>query len=378
MREVTTESKLFDWRQGSIQAERLSAEVLSIEGYKDIDPQSTLGGPDGGKDIKCTKEGRSYITAVYFPPTAPKFREIKKKFQDDLKGVHKNNADGFIFVTNQKLTLSERTELIDLSKDKIVNIYHLERLRTVLDSPSGYGIRLEYLNIAMTQEDQLAFWSIYRTGLVDNLIEHKSKLNSIDTKLNELIVQTRSIMTVVGRQSSIFNVNDPSNILQPAVTFPSSNLTQEQVKWIHKLLMTNEKVNPNVIPGQYRKVIAWIGSGSLQEAKFVPIPPEQIETSMEFLLRGWRDNYLGLLDMSKDIKIMSIAHFHYELVAIHPFLDGNGRVARALLIQQAQELLNADVRQIFSSNVKGYYESLSKANQGNIEELAKLINASLE
>src|SRR6185369_17455590 len=82
-----TELRLAAWRDGSTQAERLSAAVLRLSGYEAIDPQAPIGGPDGGKDILCTKGGVTWTSAVYFPPTPVAFGTIKKKFVSDLAKI---------------------------------------------------------------------------------------------------------------------------------------------------------------------------------------------------------------------------------------------------------------------------------------------------
>ncbi len=45
----------------------------------------------------------------------------------------------------------------DLAPHRSVEIFHLERIASLLDSPRGYGIRLEFLDVDMTKEEQLAF-----------------------------------------------------------------------------------------------------------------------------------------------------------------------------------------------------------------------------
>jgi hypothetical protein len=75
---------LRDWRYGSVQAERLAASILRLEKYTNIEPQAPLGGGDGGADILCDRGGRLWVGAVYFPPTAQGFSDVKKKFEGDL------------------------------------------------------------------------------------------------------------------------------------------------------------------------------------------------------------------------------------------------------------------------------------------------------
>ena len=154
MNRASTDTTLWDWRYGQTQAERLCADLLQIEGFSDIDPQCPLGGRDGRKDILCIRDGQKWVGAAYFPPTRSDFVVVKDKFVHDFMGVGRHNADAFVFLTNQRLTPGERAELVGVADPKPAEVYHQERIRSVLDSPKGYGMRLEYLRIPMTEEEQ--------------------------------------------------------------------------------------------------------------------------------------------------------------------------------------------------------------------------------
>lgn len=138
--------RLREWTKGQATAERLSGNILYSEGFVSIDPSHPLGGPDGIKDLKCTKEGVSWIVGCYFPRGQKSFNTIKEKFLNDLEGVNRNNAQGIIFITNQELSLSERDQINDLT-DYYTEIYHLERLASLLNNPTNYGLRLEFLDM---------------------------------------------------------------------------------------------------------------------------------------------------------------------------------------------------------------------------------------
>lgn len=144
----TTIRALSFWTRSSANAELLSAQVLLKEGFKCLDPSHPLGGPDGGKDALAHKDGRKWVMAVYFPKANVSYSDIKKKFTGDLEGVDTNRAQGFVFVTNQEITLAQRHELSDLaSTDVLVEIYHLVRLQTVLDQPGMEDVRYRYLGV---------------------------------------------------------------------------------------------------------------------------------------------------------------------------------------------------------------------------------------
>jgi hypothetical protein len=139
------------------------ADVLGIEGYDQIEPVHPQGGPDGKRDIRCVQGGIRFVCACYFPPSAASvdFKDLRSKFKNDLAGVTKDGASGFVFATNVHLTEGERQQLeTDGARScAVVVLYHLEKLRAVLDRPVGCGIRLRYLDIAMTKEEQVAFFA---------------------------------------------------------------------------------------------------------------------------------------------------------------------------------------------------------------------------
>jgi hypothetical protein len=111
---MSTEIDLRDWRGGQTNAERLCAGILEISGYTDVDPQAPLGGPDDKKDILARRRGLSFVAAVFFPPTLQSFSNIQDKFVKDREGVLRHRADGFIFLVNQPLTISQRNTLLSL------------------------------------------------------------------------------------------------------------------------------------------------------------------------------------------------------------------------------------------------------------------------
>lgn len=98
------------------------------------------------------------------------------------------------------------------------------------------------------------------------------------------------------------------------------------VREIHAQLMQGVRGEERR-PGEFRQNQNWIGPPgcSLTEATFVPPPiPEMNEA-----LGEWEK----FLHEAKGIPpLVQCALLHYQFEAIHPFLDGNGRVGRLLII----------------------------------------------
>lgn len=102
-------------------------------------------------------------------------------------------------------------------------------------------------------------------------------------------------------------------------------LSLRLVREIHARLMRGVR-GEEKRPGEFRDRQNWIGPPgcSLPEATFVPPPvPEMSEA-----LGEWEK----FLHEAKDIPpLIQCALMHYQFEAIHPFLDGNGRVGRLLI-----------------------------------------------
>lgn len=110
-------------------------------------------------------------------------------------------------------------------------------------------------------------------------------------------------------------------------------------------------------PGEFRKTQNWIGvpGCTLNEAKYVPPPPDDLIHCLGTLEQFLYDETLPPL--------IHIALCHYQFEAIHPFLDGNGRVGRLLitLLLVKRNLLPAPLLYLsafFESTRENYYQHL--------------------
>jgi len=175
-----TWNRLLNWTKGQKASERLGGHILKFEGYISIDPSHPLGGPDQQKDIIYTLNNKKWVAACFFPRGQKSFKTIKSKFLNDIKGVLKNGADGISFITNQEIKLAERDVLKTITeKDGIeLELFHLERIAQILDNPAFYGIRLEFLDIEMTKEEQVSFFERMSTN-VEGLITLKDRFESL-------------------------------------------------------------------------------------------------------------------------------------------------------------------------------------------------------
>ncbi len=102
-------------------------------------------------------------------------------------------------------------------------------------------------------------------------------------------------------------------------------LSLRLVRELHAKLMKGVRGNV-ATPGEFRRSQNWIGpTGSTPvTATYVPPPPDQMQKA----LADW-ELFLHERDKYPDLVQCAVMHEHFE--AIHPFLDGNGRVGRLLI-----------------------------------------------
>lgn len=103
--------------------------------------------------------------------------------------------------------------------------------------------------------------------------------------------------------------------------FPLSN---RLLRELHQRLMSRGR-GSNKAPGEFRRSQNWIGGTRPGNARFVPPPPQEVETCM-----GALEAYLHQQQGPQPMLITAaLAHVQFE--TIHPFLDGNGRLGRLLI-----------------------------------------------
>lgn len=371
-----TELRLTAWRDGSTQAERLAAAILKLAGYEGIDPQAPIGGPDGGKDILCTKGGVIWTCAVYFPPTPVTFASVKKKFLSDLSKVGAGSR-GFVFVTNRPITPTQRTtlETVAAQAKKDADIFPLERLRALLDAPNGYGVRLQFLHIAMAIEEQLSWFEGSNDRVMHALTLNTRELLTIKTLLqgmaknNAEIVRTMSLLGMTAPptpdllSTANFGAEIPAQPVSAALDIP-------QLLFVHRLACFDM---PARHVGTLRKAEVWLGDAQGQRAEHLQPPKaETVPLLLDALCAEWRDNYATLVGAAADRRLYAIAKFHAKLLYLHPFLDGNGRMARAVLMQQCLDLFGVANMSLLDQGT-GYYRALKAADADDYAPLIALL-----
>jgi hypothetical protein len=174
--------------------EQMCVAILKIDKrYTNVQPRHPRGGPDGGHDIDATFQGeQKAFGAIGFVNQATDGqkdkKKAKKKFADDLNSALAAEPDlkAFVFFTNVNLTVSEKEGLVATAKSKGIahcEIIDRERMRLVLDAPDGLSIRVQYLNISMSEAEQATFFARWgddiQSVIAEGFGEVKAALNRI-------------------------------------------------------------------------------------------------------------------------------------------------------------------------------------------------------
>jgi Fic family protein len=100
------------------------------------------------------------------------------------------------------------------------------------------------------------------------------------------------------------------------------SITEGLIREIHKRLVQGVRGN-SAAPGEYRKIQNYVVNSRTGETIYTPPPAHDVAPMMTDLV-AW----LGVEQEISPVIVAGIAQF--QLVHVHPFLDGNGRTARLL------------------------------------------------
>ncbi|MBK7642158.1 MAG: Fic family protein [Planctomycetes bacterium] len=122
-------------------------------------------------------------------------------------------------------------------------------------------------------------------------------------------------------------------------------ITEGLIREIHKRLVSGVR-GGSAGPGEYRRVQNYVAQASTGRVVYTPPPPGDVPSLMAELV-AW----LGRASEIHPVLVAGIAQF--QLVDIHPFVDGNGRTSR-LLSTLCLYRTGYDFKRLFT--ISGYYD----------------------
>lgn len=195
----------------------------------------------------------------------------------------------------------------------------------------------------------------FREDAIVRTVHHGTHIEGNDLTFNEA-EKVLAGHKIVGRERDIQEILNYRNVLRFIEEYKGHGITEEVIKHLHALVAHRILADEHI--GEYRKTQVVVKNAQTGEVTFRPPPAVEIPfLFVDFF--SWL-NTVGIDDMHPALKAGIV---HYEFVRIHPFLDGNGRVARAvaLLVLFIQ---GYDIKRFFSLEEHydreplAYYEAL--------------------
>ena len=190
-----------------------------------------------------------------------------------------------------------------------------------------------------------------------------SRIEGTRASLDDLLAYEATQLSFLETGSDVREVHNYVRALEYGLerihTLP---ISQRLIREMHARLM--EGVRGDVwTPGEFRRSQNWIGpaGSTLETAPYVPPPVDDMLAALSAL-----ENFIHA---PSDLPpLLRLGLIHYQFEAIHPFLDGNGRVGRLLiaLLLSAWQLLPQPLLYLsayFESNRRDYYDLLLAVSQ---------------
>lgn len=169
-----------------------------------------------------------------------------------------------------------------------------------------------------------------------------------------IVARDRDVQEVINYRKVVEYIGDKKDV----------KIDEGTIQELHRLVV--EKLLDDDVSGKYREKEVVIRNSITGDVSFRPPHAVEVEWQMKDLVE--------FINEEKEIHpVLKAGIVHYEFVRVHPFLDGNGRVGRALsmLVLFSD---GYDIREFFSleehfdRNAEEYYKSLQSvaANNGDV------------
>jgi Fic family protein len=185
-----------------------------------------------------------------------------------------------------------------------------------------------------------------------------SRIEGTRTTLSELLMDEVAAAPSERDPNDLREVRNYIEALEHGLARLSSlPLSLRFVRELHEHLMQGVR-GAHMTPGEFRRSQNWIGppGSTLATATYVPPPIDEMNKA----LGDWE---LFLHDRASQPDLVQCALMHEQFEAIHPFLDGNGRVGRLLITlfltergRLTQPLLYLSA--YIEAHRSGYYDAL--------------------
>lgn len=177
-----------------------------------------------------------------------------------------------------------------------------------------------------------------------------------------VVAKERDIQEIINYRNVMAWIDDWGSLPSRKIEY-----TELILKQLHRL--TTERILEPEKVGEYRK--AQVVVRSVEDGRVIFRPPVYLE------IPGLIKELMGWLNDPGSREIQSVLRAgiaHYELVRIHPFIEGNGRTSRAfcmlVLYAEGYEIQKLfSIEEYFDRDIEGYYRALASVQQSGSNDM---------
>jgi Fic family protein len=191
---------------------------------------------------------------------------------------------------------------------------------------------------------------------------NSSRIEGTQTEIDEAVGHERMINSE--KREDWHEVQNYIEAMNYAIiTLQKLPLSTRLLRETHKILMKGVR-GQHKMPRNFRKSQNWIGGATLIDAVYIPPHHDDISGLMSDLEKFLHNQSIHVPHLIR----IAIAHYQFE--AIHPFLDGNGRIGRLLitLYLVSHKILEQPLLYLssfFEKNRNLYYDNLNRIRTHN-------------
>jgi len=235
---------------------------------------------------------------------------------------------------------------------------------------------------------------IIEKNLYERILGKKKKLVSLrplnkeQLKLIREQIDIEYIHNSTAIEGNTLSLNETKLILEEGVTISGKSLREhldvinqkEAISWIEDFIKNKTKIKEIYIIELHRLTLKgisnyWAGKYKTSQNRIVG---SKLKTTPPYKVHSEMNNLAYEIENNKKFNTIELAAYaHHELVRIHPFIDGNGRVARLLMsLILMREGYPPIV--ILNRERKKYFDALEKAHFENLKDFFNFIARAVE